>query len=432
MLTLSSNHPKTLRCTTSSIWTAVWCHVAWNVGLQLGTNLPNLLPRVLSNCSALAWWDPCTYKMVVRVKKLSCRTVEWDSQTYRIVFSRPIGTTPGGGTTISLTMIRAPFLSAGTRDCKILIQYLSDQSWKTQRKKYTSAPLTDCSLKKSCTMNLTRSISSAGSLALASATVSGRSCTMQCTPGQCWAKAIPNLPCEPPMSTKVLMPISLQGKASRRKLGPKPSPLLIMLIVSAKRLERSGNLLNSVNIVSLVLLAMENPWRTSISEIWPTRFLVIQYDSALVTLAILPLHRQPYETTLSARRSICHEHCLTYSSCRRPHLITDPSNVWSQHWSLCKKLWHSCVSHKPFASFLEDVLCHGEAQNPFQVWLYQIASLWYLLIRCLLVDRETGGNIKTIDALESKEMIMLPRASWLEHRILVGTRMLTSRMCCCT
>ena len=52
---------------------------------------------------------------------------------------------------------------------------------------------------------------------------------------------------------------AIVGNASRRYSGPKPWPLLIMLMVSAKWLDRSGNLLSSVNIESLVFLVSEKP-----------------------------------------------------------------------------------------------------------------------------------------------------------------------------
>lgn len=50
------------------------------------------------------------------------------SNAYGIALSWLTGTVSGGGTTISLAITRAPLLSAGIRHCKILMQYLSDQS----------------------------------------------------------------------------------------------------------------------------------------------------------------------------------------------------------------------------------------------------------------------------------------------------------------
>lgn len=44
--------------------------------------------------------------------------------------------------------VRAPGARAGIGACRIRMLYLSDQVWKIQRKEYTSAFLTGCSVRK--------------------------------------------------------------------------------------------------------------------------------------------------------------------------------------------------------------------------------------------------------------------------------------------
>ena len=82
---------------------------------------------------------------------------------------------------------------------------------------------------------LTRSVNPAGSLKVPSTTTSARSCTMHSIPLTFRARTVLNLPWEPPMSKNSLAQIAFQENAPTRCSGSKPSLVLIMLMVLAKR-----------------------------------------------------------------------------------------------------------------------------------------------------------------------------------------------------
>ena len=58
------------------------------------------------------------------------------------------GIDPASGRTVSMTIIRDPFLRAGTMFERILTESSKFQSWRIMRSRYTSAPMTGCGSKK--------------------------------------------------------------------------------------------------------------------------------------------------------------------------------------------------------------------------------------------------------------------------------------------
>ena len=139
----------------------------------------------------------------------------------------------------SLTIILAPGFNAGTSALRIRKQSSSDQLCNTNRKKYTSASLTGCSLKKSWAMNLIRaSISVGGTRCLAIGL--GKSCTTATSRGNLVVSAIIASPVEPPRSTTTASPRSAQSGSSTMWSSLYPGPVLKADIPLANFVARSG------------------------------------------------------------------------------------------------------------------------------------------------------------------------------------------------
>lgn len=86
---------------------------------------------------------------------LALQTLCTNTSIVRILFSTILGRDPGAGKTKSLIMILAPGCKAGIKLRRVLMAYLSEKAWKTNRKKYASAT-SGWGVKQSCAVSSTR------------------------------------------------------------------------------------------------------------------------------------------------------------------------------------------------------------------------------------------------------------------------------------